>query len=193
MRPTFPGMEISAREAARRIHDRHLLSRDQARRVLDAGLAGPARRTAGKLLYDADRVEALLARPMCSEEVLDRIRPFVARLGRGRSIDLRATWTEQADAARHGWRLPPLTRVALLRLGALGPGRHPFVAALGGWVVLGAEIVGWTVDDQPAPRRSALLCSFVLEKPGGWYDEVAPARGSRCITARRGRCGAHRR
>lgn len=172
-RPTFLAMEISAREAARRIGERHLLSRDQARRVLNAGLAGPARRTPGELRYDVDRVEALLARPMCPYEALDRVRPFIARLGRARSIDLRSTWTEQADVARRGWRLPPLTGVALRRLGSLGPDRHPFVATLGGWVVLGAEIVGWSVDDQPTPRRSAPLCSFLLEEPGEWYDELS--------------------
>lgn len=166
-------MEINGREAARRIGERHLLSRDQARRVLASGLAGPARRTKGVVLYDADRVEALLARPMCAYETLDRIRPFIARLGRGRSLDLGATWAEQADVARRGWRLPLLTGVMLRRLGSLGPDRHPFVATLGGWVVLGAEITGWSVDDQPTPRRSALRCSFHLEEPGDWYDALA--------------------
>ena len=167
-------MEITAREAARRIGERHLLSRDQARRVLAAGLAGPGRRTASALLFKEESVEALLARPMCDRDTLDELRPFIARLGRQRSLTLEQSWAQQAAVAGTGWRLPALTRVALRLPGQARHGRHPFIATLGGWVVLGAEITGWSIDPtQRAPRRSAPICSFDLTPPGRWYAAVA--------------------
>ncbi|MBO0842861.1 MAG: hypothetical protein J2O46_06725 [Nocardioides sp.] len=172
-------MEISGREACRRLYEAHLVSRDQARRALAAGLAGAPRRTTGSLRYDADAVDALIARPRCSDDVLDRWRPFIARIGRDRSFEVDRPWAEQAEVLAGGWYIPVATDILLTDHSALAEGeiRHPFVAVLAGWVVFGAEIVGRGPDpgfSGPVTRnRRHGTTRFELAPPCAWFESLA--------------------
>lgn len=168
-------MEITEREAARRLAERHLISRDQARRVLIAGLAGPARRYGRASLYQEDHVGALLDRPMCCTATLDAVRPFIVRIGRRRSFDVTLPWERQAEVVRCHWYVPRITIVTMAARSPLGPDRQPFVATLGGFVVFGGDVTGSTFDSgQVANLRSRNIPyrSFDLERPGAWYDDL---------------------
>jgi hypothetical protein len=68
-------MWISGRQATARLAATGVTSR-QARQVLAAGLAGEPQRTTAALLYDADRVAELVARPGLADGAVDRACPF---------------------------------------------------------------------------------------------------------------------
>jgi hypothetical protein len=143
------------------------LTRRQARRVLDTGLAGSPHRTAGSHLYDADRVVGFAARPWLTETEVDLLFPrelFIAR----RDIDVSAPEDVQLSAVRDNWDLSPWSRV-LLRVRCAEHGFVPLVVTVGGFVVLGAEITDVFVA---APRRAVLA----LRAPGDWFE---PVRGIR--------------
>ncbi|MER7300320.1 hypothetical protein ABTX24_11740 [Nocardioides sp. NPDC127514] len=144
-------MWITTTEAVLRLADVHLLGEAQAKRVLRAGLAGPRHRVGSAYFYENERFEELLARPRCSDEVLDRWRPFIARIGRQRPLDLKATWEEQAAVVAGDWHLPLLTAFQIAARKPL-----PLVATLGAWAVFTADLVGL--------KRSDLR----LEPPGDW-------------------------
>jgi len=147
-------MLVSAREAARILAEIGL-SREQSRRVLHAGLAGPGTRTSGSILYDASRVRALLDWPHVDEGELADTCPgevFVARFGPQRGLDLRRPRSDWLDAACCGWDLSMWTRV-LLRHRARELGGVPFVGTVAGFVAFGAEIVGFTLDREPNERQ----------------------------------------
>jgi len=166
-------MMITTREAARRITAHHLLSDYQARRVLAAGLAGPGLRTRGAVLYDEAAVEALIRRPRCDETVLDRWRPFIARLGRRRAFDVAASWSEQVAQVAGGWYVPMLSDAYMRLFRPAGVDHQPFVAVIGGWVVLGAEITGSAFEDRPAAsNRARPDRTFSLVPPGAWFEEL---------------------
>jgi hypothetical protein len=152
----------------------HLVGRNQALRILQSGLAGPRTRVGSAYRYDGDAVERLLARPRCTDEALDRHRPFIARIGRTRHFDLDATWEEQRADVAAGWYLPSLAYHQMRpRLPV------PFLATLGAWVVFGAEITGYERSredaDQPrserAQNRRLPPASLVLGPPGDWFSE----------------------
>jgi hypothetical protein len=164
-------MEITAREAARRLEARHRLSRDLARRVLAAGLAGSGRRTTGALLFEEAAVAALLDRPMCERWLLDQWRPLILRLGRGRAFQVADGWEQQAATTRSGWYLTGRVHQALRTRPS---GRHPVVATLGGFLVFGADLVGTRLDDGPfTPTRSRPHPSSTLdlEPPMYWWGD----------------------
>lgn len=144
-------MWISTTEAVLRLADVHVLGETQAKRVLRSGLAGPRHRVGSAYFYENGRFEGLLARPRCSDEVLDRWQPFIARVGRQRPLDLNATWGEQAAVMATGWRLPLLTA---FQIDVRKP--MPLVATLGAWVVFAADLVGLNRAD------------LRLEPPGDW-------------------------
>lgn len=165
-------MWISTSDAVARLAEVHLLGENQAKRVLRAGLAGPRHRVGSAYFYDVARLDELLARPRCGEEPLDRWRPFIARIGRQRPIDLGGTWEEQAEVIATGWHLPLLTA---FQISARTP--MPLVATLGAWAVFAADLVGLNKAD------------LRLEPPGRWAEESSPTPGSRSTTGRRGRSG----
>jgi hypothetical protein len=157
---------ISAREAAEELHAVGV-HRRQARRVLAAGFAGRAIETAAALLFEDARVRELAAWPTVAEARLDDTCPwglFIAR----RDVDLYAPRTEQVDAVRAGWDLSPYSRV-LIRVRIAQHGQLPFVAAVSGFVALGAEICDVLID-------GAGRTTLVLGDPGPWFDELRGRR-----------------
>ncbi|MEI7056747.1 hypothetical protein WBG06_13090 [Nocardioides sp. CCNWLW239] len=153
---TFDFMWISTTEAVLRLADVHLLGEAQAKRVLRAGLAGPRHRAGSAFFYENERFEELLGRPRCSDDALDRWRPFIVRVGRQRPLDLEVTWDEQAAVMARAWHLPLLTA---FQIGARKP--MPLVATLGAWVVFAADLVGLDRTD------------LRLEPPGDWSADFA--------------------
>lgn len=149
-------MWISTTDAVARLAEVHLLGENHAKRVLRAGLAGPRHRVGSAYFYDAELLEELLARPRCADESLDRWRPFIARVGRQRPLDLSATWEEQTAVIATGWHLPLLTA---FQIGARKP--IPMVATLGAWAVFTADLVGLDRAD------------LRLEPPGEWTADFA--------------------
>lgn len=149
-------MWISTRDAVARLARVHLLGENQAKRVLRAGLAGPRHRVGSAYFYENERFEELLARPRCTDDALDRWQPFIARVGRRRPLDLKATWDEQASVMARDWHLPLLTA---FQIRARKP--MPFVATLGAWAIFTADLVGLDGSD------------LRLEPPGDWSSEFA--------------------
>lgn len=149
-------MWISTTDAVARLAEVHLLGENQAKRVLRAGLAGPRHRVGSAYFYEAEMLEELLARPRCQEESLDRWKPFIARVGRQRSLDLSATWEEQASVIATGWHLPLLTAFQISHRKPI-----PMVATLGAWAVFTADLVGLDRAD------------LRLEPPGDWAADFA--------------------
>lgn len=164
-------MQVTSAQACERLGTLHLLGRNQALRVLQSGLAGERTRLGTGYGYDSDALDALLARPRCTDEALDRHKPLIARIGRNRPFDARARWDEQREELADGWYLPRLA-VEQMR------GRHPvpFLATLGAWVVFGGEIVGYEktgaepVSVHPQ-NRSHGPTRFRLAAPGDWFSE----------------------
>lgn len=159
-------MLISGREATTVLFEAGM-TRRQARRALDAGLAGNPHRAAGAHLYDLDMVLELAARPWLTDEELDRLFPrelFIAR----RDLDVRSPEDVQLAGVREGWDLSPWSRV-LLRVRCAQHGFVPLVATVAGFVVLGAEIT----DVLVAETGHAVLA---LRGPGSWFEQV---RGQR--------------
>jgi hypothetical protein len=142
------------------------LARRHALRTLGAGLAGSAIQMAGAMLYDRAAVEALVDKPCLTLPDLDELCPqgvFVSR----RLVDVRRNTTAQhAQLAGH-WRLNPLCAVWLTLQAERGR-PLPFIAAVTGFVVLGAEIVG--TDGDSAGTR------LVLGPPGDWFHALADHR-----------------
>ena len=144
-----------------------LPTREHARLVLRAGLAGPATRTSSALLYDQDRVVALAARSPVTADEVDVACPtglYVARLPRTADVDVNAPWREIADAVARQPPMPTLT-TALVNAQIRAAGRFPWVATLCGFVVLAAEARG--MGDGPG---STIV--FDLTEPGVWAEAV---------------------
>jgi len=152
-------MLIGARRA------RQLLTRDgvstwSAQRVLAAGLAGEPTRSGSAVLYDAARVTELAARPSVPWPELDEHCPaglFTSR----RDFPVTGTRADQLAALCRGWSdVNPWAWIAMAhqieRFGSF-----PFMATIGGLVVLGADIV-----------EARGLSEFVLESPGRWFDAL---------------------
>lgn len=160
--------QLSRREACDLLRERAGIDRETARRVLAAGLAGPGIRLRGSILHDRAAVESLASRPLLGPWMPEVCRQgtFVARLGQRRA-DASAPEAEQLRAASGPWRLSALARVKL-HVMVDGRGFLPFVATTGGFVVLGAEVVGVTG------------AHLSLRPPGDWFDSW---RGGRLPTA----------
>jgi len=151
---------ISAREACRSLGAAGV-SKRRALQVLHAGLAGEVIDGRTVTLYDEDRVQALARRDVLTwPEVEDRCPAgfFVSR----REFPALAPRDEQLAALAGGWgEVSPWTWLVahfqIERHGSL-----PFIATIGGLVVVGAEITG---------KRGA--SEFVLQEPGPWFDGMA--------------------
>lgn len=161
---------VSAREAAE-ILSILGLSREQSRRVLHTGVAGPGQRLRGSLLYQEAAVRRLLKRPALAAANLDeacRQEMFVGRVTRA---DVTAVWEDRIAAVRTGWHLSPYARLRI-KVRAERDGFLPFIATVCGFVVLGADLVAArrTPDDKTV---------LDLRPPGGWF---APLRHTRFVT-----------
>lgn len=137
-------MLISGRQAANELAAVGL-PREQARRLLLAGFAGPAERVSGTLLYDYARVRALVHWPVIERDQRREACPhglFVQRSWRG--IDVRAPFEETLARLRLRWWLSPFARVQI-RAGIDDEGGFPFVLLVSGYVAFVADIVGLRV------------------------------------------------
>lgn len=167
-------MGITTREAIRRICELHMIGKVEANRFLTSGLAGPGLKVGRALVYDERRLADLLARPRCTNQALDAVRPLIVRIGRGRKLNLSQTWEEQAEVVRRNWYVPPLLGSMLDLWGCLDGCRFPLVATISSWVVFGAEVVGHTYEEgaPPAANRSTPPRTFQVEPPGGWFEPM---------------------
>ncbi len=143
------------------------LARAQARHLLTSGLAGPATRRSGVVLYESARVHELVTRTFVDDEVLARACPqgmYVARLARGTSDDVSLSWEVRARRLATQPAMAPIGRALLAaRIAARGP--LAWVATISGLVVFGAEATALSIDD--AGRNA-----FALDAPGPWFDAL---------------------
>jgi hypothetical protein len=165
---------VTTREAIRRICELHMIGKVEANRVLTSGLAGPGQQVGSAIVYDERRLAELLARPRCTDQTLNAVRPLVVRLGRDRRFDLSQTWEEQAEVVRRNWYVPFLLGTMLDRWGCLEGRRFPLVATVASWVVFGAEATGHSYDRDapPAANRSTPPRTFRVEPPGDWFEPI---------------------
>lgn len=159
-------MLISGRQAAALLEAAGL-TRRQSRQLLAAGLAGLPFPTSRAHLYETSRVQELASRAPLTDVELDNACPgplFVSR----REVDVLAPRNRQLAAVQSGWDLNVAT-VIWLRHGIRERGYVPMVAALCGFVVLGAEIT----DLHRCAKRDVALS---LREPGAWFDELRDRR-----------------
>jgi hypothetical protein len=155
-------MVISARESSR-ILARSGISRQQSRRVLLAGLAGPALRTGPVLLYDEARVRDLGDWPAVEHHALLQACPggvFVVRLAPGEEPDPAWAWEQRAEA----WSSQPYLGFPAWLQGCALVGVHgrlACVVTVCGFPVLLADLVSFTAGDDDHVVLG-------LEKPGPW-------------------------
>jgi hypothetical protein len=155
-------MLISARESSR-ILEAGGVCRQQSRRVLLAGLAGPAAPSGHALLYDEARVLALAARPPVDHAELLASCPtgvLVIRLPPGAEPAGDTSWERRADAVRIQPHLG-FPAWAHLRARLVRRGRLACVATVCGYPVLTADLVSVrsTADDR---------LELGLESAGEW-------------------------
>jgi hypothetical protein len=130
-------MWISGREASRIFEAEARLSRQQSRRVLLAGVAGPSMSAGRALLYDDARVHEAARRPERDHADLLRASPsgvFVVRIGRDAALPT-GTWHERAARISDLRDVGPLARFQTrVRIQQYGP--LPFVGTVCGYPVL---------------------------------------------------------
>lgn len=161
-------MLISAREAAARLSAIGM-PRRQARLALAAGLAGDPLRTSAATLYDDARVDELVGRPLVARGAVFRECPSGLFLDR-RAVDLRDL-EQRGTAAVEELRLGTWGG-ALLGLSVRHDGPLPYVAAVCGFVVLGADVIDVLPGGEGRHRLD-------LAEPGPWF---AAWRGRRFPT-----------
>ncbi len=160
--PSVGRVLISAREASRILAPSGV-PRQQSRRALLAGVAGPALRTGGVLLYDEARVRGLARWSLVDHDELLAAAPggvLVVRLGPGREPGDDWSWDRRADACR---RQPEIALIAWLHVRAQlrGYGRLGCVVTVGGFPVLLADLVSCDPDGEGH-------VDLGLERPGEW-------------------------
>src|SRR5690606_30676343 len=135
--------------------------------ALTAGVAGEPVRTRGATLYDRSLVEALIEPPLDVEELPPPLNrgTFIARLRFGPPSPIRFHPADSAEVRREsvsdGWPMTWLTR-ALLHVMVSNGRPMPLLATCGGFIVVGATIVG-------AQASSPSTTRLELEPPGAWY------------------------
>ena len=127
----------------------------QARQVLDAGLAGEPLRTSTALLFDSERVEDLMRRPVLSWAEVDEVCPSGLLVAR-----------RSADQLQDAWTLPLYARLEISRV-AQADGQLPMVATTGGFVTDGAGIVDTHGEGTARGRRDT--CRLDLVEPTSWF------------------------
>jgi hypothetical protein len=153
---------ISARESSR-ILATHGVSRQQSRRALLAGLAGPAVRAGGVLLYDDARVRDLAGWPPIDPDDLLVATPggaLVVRLGPGSETGEGWSWEQRVEACR---RQPEIALIAWLQVRAhlRAHARLACVVTVSGFPVLLADLVSFDPDGTGTVELG-------LEHPGDW-------------------------
>lgn len=144
------------------------LARRHATQVLQAGLAGRPEITTSALLYDADAVDALVARaPLTVAEVLDTC---------PQGLVVARRTTSCLDDLVDGWDFGEVIG-SWINLRAAEHGHVPLVATVGGFVTMGAEIVTVTtrVGDDPSRPKSTLT----LRPATGWVEAMSGRRLAR--------------
>jgi hypothetical protein len=132
-----------------------------AERVLSSGLAGEPIRTGSAVLYEQARVTELAERPTTQWSELDERCPagiFVSR----RAFPVTGSRTDQLAALSGGWSGVCLWTWIVMAQQIQRHGHLPFVATVGGLVVLGADIV-----------EARGLSQLVLGPPGPWFEVMA--------------------
>ena len=173
-----------------------LPTREHARLVLRAGLAGPPVRTSAALLYDEARVVALATRPRVTAEEVEELCPrglYVARLPRAAEVDVTAPWAHRVEAVAARPLMPTMT-AALIDAQIRAPGRFPWVATLCGFVLLCADARGLRERPSGTVRFDLVppdLWAIGLEgrllatRPGRPWAVLEPGRAG--LSARGGR------
>jgi hypothetical protein len=166
---------LSAREAARRLESAGV-GRRRTRQLLHCGVAGQPTAAAGAPLYDADRVEALCARPSMSLDDVDEVCPRGVFLAR-RYVSCQLSSAELDLEWGGNWALSPLTAI-WLRFRIERDGFFPFVGAVCGFVTYGADVTEVTVETRStyrlafAPSRRVVRLVAGAPCPGAWWKDV---------------------
>ena len=150
-----------------------LPTREHARLVLRAGLAGQPVPTSAALLYDEGLVAELARRPAVTAEELAVRCPrglYVGRLPRETRIEVAAPWGDREALVRVRPNMPPMSAALLSVRLTVGDGL-PWVATLCGYVVLCADALGLHEEGDTVV--------FDLVEPGGW---AAGLEGRRLVT-----------
>jgi hypothetical protein len=160
-------MVISSRQASRILEATAGIGRQQSRRALLSGLAGPGERTAGTVLYDEAAVRDLARWRVLEHETLLHACPdgvLVVRLGRGEEPAPGDSWATRAAAFR---RQPYLGLAAWLQVRAFVAVHHRLacVFTVCGYPVLTADLVSFDAVSLDAAGDQVELG---LEPPGGW-------------------------
>jgi hypothetical protein len=163
-------MQITGRQASRILADAGI-SRQQSRRVLLAGLAGPGTRLANAVVYDEQRVRDLSAWTAMDPEAVraeSGSRLLVIRLGPGHEPRAEWTWEQRVESVRFQPHLGFPAR-AQLRAYLGHHERLACVATVCGYPVLVAELAAFdhTVDGR---------LDLVLEPAGSWAALVERRR-----------------
>jgi len=171
-------MWISGREASRIFEVEAGVGRQQSRRVLLAGVAGPSLRAGSTLLYDDARVREVARRPERDHSDLLRVSPgglFVLRLGPDAVVPS-GTWRERTEAVGDLRDVGPLARFQV-RVGIQQHGPLPFVATACGYPVLLAGL-----SDLPPVAPGRVRPDLTAPEPGtGRWTRLLRAR--RLITS----------
>jgi hypothetical protein len=167
---------ITQREAAEILHEDIGVHRESARRMLAAGLVGRGRSTSRATYYLRRVVDDFVAAYRTAGPLPQRDRNLVlVRVGPGR-VRLHMQPEDLLDRLGDGWRMS--FRWRLLLDAVMERGERPgFLVTVGGFVVLGADIVGVSWAGRPpadggyAGKEESLKTRFELEGPGEWYAE----------------------
>jgi hypothetical protein len=160
-------MLITGRQACRVLAGAGV-SKRCALHVLASGLAGDATRAGAVVLYDHARVEELARRPVVAWSEVCEL-GLTGEVGVGmpgffvsrREFPATGSRADQLESLGRGWgSVCPWSWVAM-SLQIKRYGSFPFLATIGGLVVLGAEIV-----------ETRGLSELVLESPGPWFDAL---------------------
>ncbi len=151
------------------------LSLSAAQHVLATEIAGPPAQPA-PLLYDADAVAQLAARPLIDTSEVARVCPtgyLVARLPRQRRFLVGSPWSDQSARLEGPWRMDAMVHLVVAVLVSRESG-FPLILLASGFVVAGAEVTGLRGSTLAEQR-------FDVEPAGAWFDRF---RGRRCAAGR---------
>jgi hypothetical protein len=168
-------MLVSAREAAEMLGALRL-SRQSARAVLAAGLAGPPLESRGALLYPRGRILELVRTPFPDRELLARLAGppgegiLVLRLGPASGFHVELPRVAQREIVSRVAGEPSVYLRLRLRLAIQRLGFTPCVATIGGFVVYGGDVTAVQVGGPTGPTL------LELAEPGGWYDDLKGRR-----------------
>jgi hypothetical protein len=155
-------MLITSRHASRVLEESAGIGRQQSRRALLAGAAGPGERVGGALLYDERAVRHLARWSALDHATLLDACPggvLVVRLGRGEEPAPGDSWAQRAEAVR---TQPYLGFAAWLQVSAYvaAYGRLACAVTVCGYPVLLADLTSF--------RAGSDTVELSLAEPGAW-------------------------